>query len=470
MAEHATAPIQLGPACRPDQAQYRAWHSPLATPRNTPRASTRGRRTGNKVGLRRPSRPARYASVSTVRVLLSAYACAPGWSSEPGLGWGVASSMAALHDVWVLTDEQSRVAIEDPVNAGFRPRLTVEYVTVPAAIRAAGRYPAYLAWQVAAYRRARRLHAQLKFDLVHHVTFANSFLPSWLGRLGIPFVWYSGSLVTTKPSFLLGLGARSCLSEVVRNFAVRVLGRVSRRLTLTPTTFVVTLDPKPPCPRRPWKQFVGVGLEPWERDLLLPPSAAQPVQSQPFRVLSVGNLLGLKGFHLGIRAFAEFKEHVPDAEYWIIGDGQQRRRLERLRRSLHLDDSVKLLGSRSRADTLSNMATCDVLLHPCLHEHLGFVVLEAMAASRPVICLDAAGPPELVGSSGVIVPVTDPRGVVKGLANALAQLHDDPELRRHLGSSALNRLTTVWNWPRIAREIDEIYGEALTAIGSRGHG
>lgn len=378
--------------------------------------------------------------------------------------------MAAYHDVWVMTDEQSRRAIEDPVNGGCPPALTVEYVGVPSFIRAAGTYPAYIAWQVAAYRRAKKLHKDLGFHLVHHATFANSFLPSWLGRLGVPFIWYAGSFTTTKPSFLPGMGVRSGLTELLRNFALRGLGRVSRRLTLTTNSVAVTPDTSPrPLVHRPYKRLLVAALYPWERDLLPAPAAGAPATTQPFRVVSVGNLHGLKGFHLGLRAFARFKELVPDAEYLIVGDGEQRRRLEQLAKSLGIEQSVKLLGGLPRAETLSIIAACDVFLHPSLHEHFGFVILEAMAAARPVICLDLAGPSELVGHSGVVVPLRTPTTVIDGLTTALKCLHDDPVLRQRLGAAALQRVTEHWTWPRVARDIDAIYREtvAVTDVETR---
>lgn len=416
-----------------------------------------------------------------MKVLLSAYACAPGWGSEPGIGWGVAAGLAERHDVWVLTGEHSRGPIE--ASAGSRPaRLHVDYVDVPDAVGSAGTYVSYLAWQAAAYHRARGLHREVGFDLAQHVTYANSAMPSWLGRLGIPFVWYAGSFVTTPLPFLAGLGPRSSAHEAARNTAVKIAGRAARRLTLTANAMTIAVD-APPAGGGEWRKLLLGGLQPWELAVLHAIPARR--DGGAFRVLSAGRMLGWKGFHLGLRAFARLAEHVPEAEYWLIGDGEQRPRLERLAAELGLSQGpgraagggrgaagggrggkVRFLGACTRDETFAAMAGCDVMVHPSWHEQVGFVVLEAMAAGRPVVCLDVAGPPELVGDAGVVVARSTPDHVVGDLAEALISLHGDPAERHRLGAAARRRSAEHWNWERVTRHLEGVYGELLGGIGT----
>ncbi|MHB8329177.1 MAG: hypothetical protein ACYDD6_06090, partial [Acidimicrobiales bacterium] len=161
----------------------------------------------------------------------------------------------------------------------------MEYVAVPPIFP--GTYTEYLAWQVAAYRRAKRLHRQIKFDVVHHVTFANSVIPPWLGHLDIPFLWYAGSFTTTPSPFVAGLGFRSATNEIVRSTALRGLGRATRAWTLTPGTVTASLDPPPGRAARRWKELFLGALHPWELDLLRSVPVPQRDDDIPFRVLSV---------------------------------------------------------------------------------------------------------------------------------------------------------------------------------------
>jgi hypothetical protein len=125
------------------------------------------------------------------RILLSAYACAPDRGSEPGIGWNWARALADLgHDVTVLTQPTMAAALSARLEEPRANQPNFVYVATPAWAKKVpgqiGVYVDYLAWQWAAYQRARRLVASGRFDLTHHVTFGSLTLGSILGLLPIP--------------------------------------------------------------------------------------------------------------------------------------------------------------------------------------------------------------------------------------------------------------------------------------------
>ena len=71
------------------------------------------------------------------------------------------------------------------------------------------------------------------------------------------------------------------------------------------------------------------------------------------RFISMARLLHWKGLHLGIRAFAQ--ANLPDAEYWILGDGPERQRLQNLAELLGISDQVKFWGRLPRDESLSKL-------------------------------------------------------------------------------------------------------------------
>jgi glycosyltransferase involved in cell wall biosynthesis len=170
-------------------------------------------------------------------------------------------------------------------------------------------------------------------------------------------------------------------------------------------------------------------------------------QSGPFRILSLGRLIHWKGFELSIRAFARFVGNFPDSEYWVVGDGPQRKELARLISELGIDGRVRLLGSMPRAEALEKLRECHVLAHPSLHDSGGWVCLEAMAAARPVVCLDVGGPAVQVSKeTGIKVRVETLEQVVEDLSAAFSQLAANPAARSLMGFAGREHVRRYFTW------------------------
>jgi glycosyltransferase involved in cell wall biosynthesis len=323
----------------------------------------------------------------------------------------------------------------------------------------------YFLWQLGAYFRARKLHRQVGFDLAHHVTLVNYWMPSLLPLLPVLFVWGPvGGGESTPRIFWRSLSLRGKVYETMRDLARR-LSELNPLLRLTARRAAIGLA----TTHQAAKRLRAVGC----RNVLVLSQVALteneilrlgslPLRrNRPFRSISVGSLLHLKGFDLGLRAFARFQQRYPTAEYWIIGDGPERRRLERLTRELHIADKVIFTGALLRRQVLDRLAECDVLLHPALHDSGGCVSLEAMAAGLPVICLDLGGPAfQVAEDTGIKVPATSPQQAVSDLAAALLRLAQDPALRFRLGQAGRRRVAAQFGWEQKGIFMASLY-EAL---------
>jgi glycosyltransferase involved in cell wall biosynthesis len=169
--------------------------------------------------------------------------------------------------------------------------------------------------------------------------------------------------------------------------------------------------------------------------------------ANPFRLMSIGRLLHWKGFHLGLMAFARLQEISSASEYWLIGDGPERRNLECLARRLGVADKVRFLGNLPRQRVLEELAECDVLVHPSLHGSSGSICLEAMAAGRPIICLDLGGPAlQVTEETGFKISASSPQQAVNDLAEAMRRLAQDPILRADMAEAARKRVAEYFAW------------------------
>jgi len=179
-------------------------------------------------------------------------------------------------------------------------------------------------------------------------------------------------------------------------------------------------------------------------------------------VLSAGSLIRVKGFRLAIKAFNEFADQYPDTEFNIIGSGPEELRLKILIQESDLETKVHLLGHMPRADLLSNMEAHDVFLFPSLRDGGGAVVIEAMAAGKPIVCLDTGGPGmHIDDKSGFKVVPSSPKSAIHELASALGRLYNEKDLRNQMGQSARQRAQDFYHWDKLGEQLMEIYTETL---------
>jgi glycosyltransferase involved in cell wall biosynthesis len=419
-------------------------------------------------------RPLRAAEeLIPLRILISAYACEPEKGSEPGVGWNWAQQMGRYHEVWVITRANNRAPIEKALAKEPLPNVHWVHFDLPRWARFwkdrhRGIHLYYYLWQIGAYFVARKLHRRVSFNLVHHVTFVNYWMPSFMALLPVPFVWGPvGGGESAPRSFWSSFSLRGKAYELLRDLA-RFLAEfdpfvrfAARRATVGLATTSQTEKRLRALGCRKVLIHPAVGLVPEEIRTL----NAMPLrQSDPFRFFSIGELLHLKGFDLGLRAFARFQARFPATEYWIIGDGPERKRLEKLAHSLGLAGKVRFWGTIPRTEVLAKLADCDVLVHPSLHDSGGWVCLEAMAAGRPVICLDLGGPAlQVTEDTGIKVPATWPERVVSDLAAAFYKLASDPELRARLGLGARKRVEEHFNWEKKGLFMTKLY-ESLSIV------
>jgi glycosyltransferase involved in cell wall biosynthesis len=161
-------------------------------------------------------------------------------------------------------------------------------------------------------------------------------------------------------------------------------------------------------------------------------------------------------------AALDLLQHVrPGVVTWIAGDGPERPRLEGLARAFDLGGRVRFLGHREDVPAL--LAAADALVLPSRFEGLPNVVLEAMAAGKPVVATAAPGTAELVvdGETGRLVPV----GVPRELARALRAVVDDPALAARLGAGGRRRVEAHYDAAAMIAAYADLYDRLARAKG-----
>jgi phosphatidylinositol alpha-1,6-mannosyltransferase len=174
-----------------------------------------------------------------------------------------------------------------------------------------------------------------------------------------------------------------------------------------------------------------------------------PDTAGSFTVLSVCRLVERKGIDDLVEAVAG----LPDISLWVVGDGPERPRLERLVRDHGIDDRVAFVGRVDHDTVVDYYRAADVFAMPSVHlrdegdvEGLGLVFLEAQQLGLPVVGTDSGGIPEAIadGESGFVVSESSP----DELRDAIRTLASDPDRYRAFSSGATEFVHSRFSWQR----------------------
>jgi glycosyltransferase involved in cell wall biosynthesis len=181
------------------------------------------------------------------------------------------------------------------------------------------------------------------------------------------------------------------------------------------------------------------------------------IAASDFLVGNVGRLAPQKGQRHLIEAMPLLLERVPRAHLVIAGGGELLEELQELSLELGVDRRVHVLGPRRDVPAL--MHALDAFAMPSIWEGFGLVLLEAMAAARPIVASRVATIPEVVleGETGLLVPAGDE----VALADALARLADEPALAQRLGEAGRERLRRHFSAEKMVGDTELLYRELL---------
>jgi phosphatidyl-myo-inositol dimannoside synthase len=216
------------------------------------------------------------------------------------------------------------------------------------------------------------------------------------------------------------------------------------------------------------------GLE-RHRELILPPTLpkrrslscqtgyrASECLTQPI-VLTVGRIEATeryKGHDVMLEAWPAVLRRVPNAFFWIVGDGDDRRRLESRVRELGIANSVHFAGAVSIEELDVCYDRCSVFAMPARTElntsvprgeGFGIVFLEAMSRGKPVVGPQVGAPAEFIrsGEHGLLVDPTDSREV----AEALIELLEDPARARRMGNAGREWVAREFGFDRFCERL-----------------
>ncbi len=211
------------------------------------------------------------------------------------------------------------------------------------------------------------------------------------------------------------------------------------------------------APPRVQTIYNGLDLADWD-------TVSRPVQHPgglgPV-ITTVGNIRRVKGHDVFIRAAASVVKQFPHASFSIAGEILEPayfRELETLVRDLDLSDRFHFAGGIT--GLREHLSATDIFVLPSRSEGFSNAIIEAMAASLPVVATNAGGNAEAVqdGVSGFIVPSED----TGALAAAIVQLLSDPVKAREMGAAGKKLAAEKFTTGAMMRQVTETYARVLS--------
>ena len=304
-------------------------------------------------------------------------------------------------------------------------------------------------WRLDAFVRLYRLLQQQRPTILHTWMFHANVPGRVLGRLtGVPIVISSERTMGQEGGWRRWLNRITgplpdrvaCVSESVADFAARTIGIPPAKLVVIPNG--IPLEDFQPGDRSRARVDLGIPLH-------------------AVVVGTVGRLRPVKGTSHLLEAWSRLASDHPNAILLLVGGGPQQAALERMSRRLGISEHVRFLGNR--ADVPALLRGMDVFVLPSLWEGMPNAALEAMAVGLPVVATAVGGTPEVVVDrvTGLLVPPGDP----DALAESIARLLYDPDLRYKMGRAGRERVVNHFSVERTVERTTRLYELLLMEKG-----
>jgi len=188
-----------------------------------------------------------------------------------------------------------------------------------------------------------------------------------------------------------------------------------------------------------------------------------------FRIALIGRISPWKGQHIFLQAAQSVAERFPNVRFFVIGaalfdEHKYDEEIRQLPKKLGIENLVEFTGFCSDIEEV--IEGLDLVVHASMTgEPFGQVIIEGMAAGKPVVATNGGGVPEIVedGSTGILVPMGD----VQAMADAICEILADPVRAREMGIRGRQRVENHFTVELTASKVETVFYEVLRRHGNQ---
>ena len=411
------------------------------------------------------------------RLLVSTYAISPVRGSEHALAWEIISRLGEYFEVTLLickttpSNYQYFNEIEEYTkingkikNVNFVPVEMPEESRKYTKLHDLGFWPAYYwgynCWQKEAYRVAKILNDQKRFDAAYLLNMTGFREPGYLWKFNIPFIWGPINGFHSIPfSYIQSFKGKEFLIQTLKHLANEAQIRFSYRAkkAAKKAAIVWCVDDTGLKKLTQWHANVELmqetGLNP------LPDNLRVDRHYDGVRCLNLvwsGLIISRKALNILIVALIKLKNL--NVHLTVIGEGPLSNQLKI--QSEPIKNKITWTGKLKKSEAINLVNDSDLLIHTSLSEGTPHSVLEAIGLGVPVVCHDACGMAAVVNNrNGFKIPYKDFSSSVDFISDLLKRIHSEPEMLNE-------RFETIWSttseltWDnkvkKIAKKINDI--------------
>ena len=404
------------------------------------------------------------------KILLCAYACEPGFSSEREIGWKWANLLANKSNVFVLTRQSNKNTIENYITENnIDNKLKFIYYDLPEWLRKwkkgeKGLYLYYTLWQFGAYLKASKTHKKEKFDIVHYLTFGSLLLPTFMSFMPTKFVLGPvGGGENVPLRFIRNFPLKGKITEIIRQL-IQAIQRINPLFLITclksDKILVRTKETYKMIPFF-WRKKTVLMLETGAPEELLHYKRKETLESSEIKIVTVGRFIHSKINIFTLQVIKDFKStyNIP-FKFIIIGDGYQKENLQHFCKENNLEENVVFTGWIPRDKVFDYLSQSDIYFSTTFKEGGTWAFFEAVAIGLPIVCIKISGPDMIVADGcGVKVEPTNQKETMKKMSKGLYDLSVSSTLRENYSKKAKEVLIQNLTWKNMMTRIEAVYQE-----------
>ena len=407
-----------------------------------------------------------------MRIFVSAYACEPYKGSEPGIGWSFVNEMAKYHEVHVLTRANNQESIE---KCDISDNLHFHYYDLPKSIAfwkkgRRGYQLYYYLWQIFIYFKFKNFINTNNFDIVHHLTFGANWMPSLL--------------MMTQPKTIFGpVGSEDIYEPILKSLPLKI--RLKEMLRSGVKFFFYYLEPVrwltiinadkilnhssqyasykyPKFLNSKVQNHVQTGLNTKEDEYKNLVSILEKDEDAGVRLIIASELIAWKGVLISAKVFAKLAQKRDDIELIILGEGPEKKAMQKIFISYGVEEKVQFKGFVSKEVLMQELYEADILLYPAYHHGLATIILQSMYAYLPIISMCG----DIISDT-----VRDKCGLV-GCGQTIEEIENDllckteeliikKELRTNFALKGRELIESTYEWSKLVQSMLKVYDNTV---------